>query len=247
MKFKVLASSSSGNCYLIENDKEAIVIECGVPFMEVKKAIDFDVNKIACVLLSHEHGDHAKYAREYIDSGIPVLMSRGTAEMIGADVERGIRSGYWYQHGRFNVAPFRTEHDCAEPFGFLIRHPDCGMFLFATDTQFVNFDFAEFRLNHIAIECNYEESRLDRAVEQGAIPEAVKNRIMKSHMSLETCKRFVKNNSSSSLDTVTLLHLSDGNSDERLFKEEITGVVRKETKVFVADNGLTVDLNIVPW
>ena len=46
MKLKVLGSSSAGNCYILESDTEALIIEAGLPFMEVKKALNFNVRKI---------------------------------------------------------------------------------------------------------------------------------------------------------------------------------------------------------
>lgn len=39
MRLKVLGSGSSGNCYILENENEALIIEAGLPFMEVKKAV----------------------------------------------------------------------------------------------------------------------------------------------------------------------------------------------------------------
>lgn len=65
MKFRCLGSGSSGNCYILENDSEALIIEAGIPFMTVKKALDFNISKIVGVVVSHSHGDHAKYAGEY--------------------------------------------------------------------------------------------------------------------------------------------------------------------------------------
>lgn len=53
----VLSSGSKANCYILENENEAIVIEAGLSFMEVKKAMDFQVCKIRCILCSHEHFD----------------------------------------------------------------------------------------------------------------------------------------------------------------------------------------------
>ena len=40
MKLKILGSSSEGNCYILENDKEALILEAGVSFGKVKKALD---------------------------------------------------------------------------------------------------------------------------------------------------------------------------------------------------------------
>ena len=32
MKLKALGSGSSGNCYILENESEALIIEAGLPF-----------------------------------------------------------------------------------------------------------------------------------------------------------------------------------------------------------------------
>ena len=73
MKFRCLGSGSSGNCYILENNSEALIIEAGIPFMAVKKALDFNISKIAGVVVSHSHGDHAKHVGEYEKSGISVF------------------------------------------------------------------------------------------------------------------------------------------------------------------------------
>lgn len=57
MKLSVLASGSKGNCYILNDDKDALIIEAGVSFMEVKKHLDFNVSDIRCILCSHEHFD----------------------------------------------------------------------------------------------------------------------------------------------------------------------------------------------
>jgi phosphoribosyl 1,2-cyclic phosphodiesterase len=190
--------------------------------------------------------NHAKYLHEYAKAGIPIITSAGTVEKLNLSVPEH-RSGYWYQFGGFNITPFRVEHDCAEPFGFLIMHDEIGTMLFATDTQYIRYDFSNLRLNHIMIECNYSDEIIKQNVAEGRLNESLKNRIIKSHMSLNTCKDFVINNSSSALDNVVLLHLSDGNSNEKEFKKEISRVIGTGTNVFIADKGLSVDLNIVPW
>ena len=73
MKLKVLGSGSSGNCYILENDNEALIIEAGLPFMKVKKALNFNVMKIKAVLITHIHSDHHFYWFQYARAGIPVF------------------------------------------------------------------------------------------------------------------------------------------------------------------------------
>ena len=60
MVLKVLGSSSQGNCYILENRDEALIIEAGVRFIEVKKALGFDIRKVSGCLITHQHNDHAK-------------------------------------------------------------------------------------------------------------------------------------------------------------------------------------------
>ena len=44
MELTVLASSSSGNGYILHNDNEALIIEAGVRFKEAQKALDFNTS-----------------------------------------------------------------------------------------------------------------------------------------------------------------------------------------------------------
>lgn len=73
MVLKVLGSSSQGNCYILENKNEALIIEAGVRFIEVKKALGFDIRKVSGCLITHQHNDHAKYIKAMVESGFPTL------------------------------------------------------------------------------------------------------------------------------------------------------------------------------
>ena len=46
MKMNILGSSSKGNCYVLQNDSEAIIIEAGISLAEVKKALGWDLSLI---------------------------------------------------------------------------------------------------------------------------------------------------------------------------------------------------------
>ena len=83
MELKILGSSSKGNCYLLDNGKEALMIECGIAFKNVQKAVDFDITRIKACIISHEHGDHAKHVKRCLDAMIPCYMSDGTRNALG--------------------------------------------------------------------------------------------------------------------------------------------------------------------
>lgn len=247
MNLRCLGSSSLGNCYLLESDNECLIIEAGIPFKEVKKALAFDVLKIVGVLVTHCHGDHAAHAKEFVKAGFITAMSSGTAGMLNLPACGFLHPGYWYNFGGFTVTPFDVIHDAPEPLGFIVRHQDIGTLLFATDTEYIKQNFTKLKLNHILIECNYSQKIIDGRVHSGSTDKGLRDRVLQSHVELETCKGFIEVNKTVSLDTVTLLHLSDGNSNAREFTAEIQSIVGKDVVVYVADKGVTVNLDILPF
>jgi len=248
MKLICLGSSSSGNCYLLENETECLILECGLPFKEVKKALDFNVSKLVGVVASHSHKDHFGYAAEYLKSGIPVYASEETHKSLSREYDGQviIRNGYWYQIGGFKISPFECFHD-VECLGFLIEHQEMGKLLFAIDTAFVRSNFKKLGVNHIMCEANYSEAIVEDLLSRGLIDQARVNRTFKTHMSIETCKEFVRANKTASLDSVMLLHLSNGNSNAEQFREEIQSIVGKDVRVAIADKGVEVKLDLFPW
>lgn len=242
-----LGSSSSGNGYILQNDTEALVIECGVSLMDVKKAVDFNVSKIVGCLVSHEHGDHAGHVREFLDNRINVWMSEGTLRNVKYD-ESGFlplfaESGKKFKIGGFTILPFDVKHDCAEPLGFLIKHPEIGLLLFITDSFYVPYTFAG--LTNIMIEANYRLDLLQKNIDAGRIPAALRTRTLESHMSIDTCREALLANDLSKVNNIILLHLSDGNSNANEFKEDIHLATGK--RVHVAEKGLNIKLNKHPF
>ncbi len=218
MKLTCLGSGSAGNCYLLHNKTECLVIEAGIPFKEVKKALDFNISKIVGIVVSHEHGDHAKYLHEYIKVGIPV-MAPSMGHITGALTAIS---------KPFAVRTFPLVHDvpCT---GFLIEHSEVGRLLFVTDTEYVRYRFKN--LNHIMIECNYSKDLLRESYHEN-----LQDRIKLTHMELDTCKDFIRANESHDLRTVCLMHLSDRTSNETVFQKEVQELVK--CPVYMANKGL---------
>lgn len=55
MLLRCAKTSSEGNAFAIETDKEILLIEAGVRVPEIKKMIDFRIDKVSGLLLSHGH------------------------------------------------------------------------------------------------------------------------------------------------------------------------------------------------
>ncbi len=53
----------------LDNGNEALIIEAGIRFQEVKKALDFNLRKVVGCVVTHAHNDHAKYIKAMVDSG----------------------------------------------------------------------------------------------------------------------------------------------------------------------------------
>lgn len=238
----VLNSGSSANGYVLYNDREALVLECGVSYDTCLKALKFRRGIIVGALVSHEHGDHAKYVEQYLEAAIPVYMSAGTASQLKYKKSRrpiAVEKNKVFSVGSFLVLAFATKHDCAEPVGFLIRHPEMGQIVFATDTYYLPHRFEG--LSQIMIECNYDNQIIDRNVSEGTVPAIVRDRVNQSHMSLETCVETLKANDLSGVNNIVLLHLSSKNSDPQKFK----AVVQEETGklVTIAKKGVDIPFN----
>jgi phosphoribosyl 1,2-cyclic phosphodiesterase len=240
MKLIVIGSNSQGNSYILQNEDEAIIIECGVKIADIKKALRFNLSKVKGCLISHDHLDHCKSAKEIIAAGINIHATVGTLKAIGIHGHhraRPILEEKMFAVGNFKIIPFHVKHDAEQPVGFLISHPETGVVLFVTDTYYLPNTFTG--LNNIIIEANYCQQILDERLAAGMSPEFLRNRIFKSHMSLDTCKEALKANDLSRVNNIVLIHLSDGNSCEARFQKEIAAQTGK--RVHVAKAGLVIE------
>jgi phosphoribosyl 1,2-cyclic phosphodiesterase len=247
MKLTVINSNSAGNAYILQaNDGQVLLIECGVRFDRIKQALQFNLSRVEGCLISHDHQDHCKSVRDVLGAGIQVHASCGTHKAMGTyDHHRSIKlePNRPFYLGHFQILPFDVKHDAAEPFGYLIQHPECGTVLFLTDSYYSEYVFKG--LNNIIVEANYCQSILDRRVKEGENPVFLRDRVITSHMSLATCKELLKANDLSKVNNIVLIHLSDGNSDARRFKKEVQEATGKT--VHVAEPGLSIDFNIQPF
>lgn len=227
IEIKTLASGSKGNCYHVTDGSTPILLECGIRFKEIRKALNFKTSNLAGCLVTHEHKDHCGGLNEALKAGIDCFMSPGTAEAIGIKHHRikQVKVKNQFQLGSWTILPFDVQHDVFEPFGFLLQNKAGERLLFATDTYYIRYKFKG--LTHLLIECNYSRDILDENIDSGRVHKGMKNRLIKSHFSLENVKEFLKANDLSEIQEIHLIHLSDSNSNEPLFKREIQELTGK--------------------
>lgn len=242
MRLKILASGSSGNCYLLENKEEILILEAGITFKKIQEGMNYKTGKVVGCMVTHEHKDHSKSIEQLTKNGIDVYASYGTIEASNLKENyrlKVIKSQNKLKVGGFTVLPFDAQHDAAEPLGFLIQHEDMGKLLFITDSYYCKYKFKG--LDHIMAECNYKKEILQENIEKGLVPECLKNRITKSHFELENVKEFLRNSDLSNTKNIVLIHLSSQNSNKELFSSE----VEKSTgrPVYIAKKGLEIDIS----
>lgn len=221
IEFKPIASSSAGNAYLVSDGYTQLLIEAGLRFSEIQRALKFKVSSIAGCLITHEHGDHSKASKDLMQAGVNVYMSQGTADVLKLSGHRlkPIKAHEQFTIGTWNIRPFDVEHDVEEPLGFLLINSIGEKMVFLTDTYYCRYRFKE--LNFIAVECNYSLDIVNQRVASGQLHPAQKKRLLRSHFGLEHVKDFLKANDTRKVEEIWLLHLSDGNSDAERFKREI--------------------------
>lgn len=252
MELTVIGSSSEGNAYVLQNEREALLLEAGKPFKQVLAALEGQVNKVVGCLITHEHGDHAGRINEFLKYALPVYASQGTIENAKIRTSwkpttiRQTEDGNGYLPltlGNFRVIPFATKHDAAEPLGFYIWHEETGGVLFATDTFYLPCKFKG--LNNILIECNYDPEILARRVKSGDIPATLQERVRRSHLSYYTCLDALRANDLTAVNNIVLIHISEGNGDPTAFREGIQRATHKT--VYTAKPGLKIEFNKGPF
>lgn len=236
MVVKCISSSSKGNCYILDSGEEMLILEAGVPIQQIKKAIRWRLDKVAGCLVTHKHKDHSFAVRDVLASGIRLLTIEdvlASAGCLGDPFSVIVEPNRGYAVGQYKVYVLQMAHDvpCV---GYIIMHPKLGKLLFATDTMMI--DYALPRVDHIMVEANYEDSILRKNIADGVMPEAMKPRLMRSHMELGVLRDYLASENTETVRDIILLHLSSDNSDAAHFKETIEGATGKPT--IIARSGL---------
>ena len=215
MKFTAHHSSSAANLYTVKGNASSLMIEAGLRGAAIRAALNYQMSSIRAALISHSHLDHSRGCKDIMKAGIDCYMTAETANKLKLSGHRLqiVEPLKQFAIDEWTILPFPTQHDCPGSVGFLV---ECAghKLVFITDSFYCRYKFKG--LNIIAIECNWSKETLD----PGLNPER-KKRLYKSHFNLERVLQFLSANDLSKVREIHLLHLSDGNSDEALFKREV--------------------------
>jgi len=234
IKITVVASSSAGNCYQVDDGATRLLIECGLLVSKIKKGLDFKLWAVKGCLVSHGHKDHSCSVGALAKIGIPSYMTPGTLFEIKKEASpllRKIKIGECRKIGTWRITPVPIKHDAIEPCGFVLDNQAGERCVYITDTSQLLCRVPG--ATHVMVECNFVERNLDYNVSAGMISQSMARRLRKYHMSLETLKDKFSMIVSQATREIILLHLSDRNSDADKILSSIK-TMAKHANVYIA-------------
>lgn len=219
-----LASSSSGNCALAEYGGTRLLIDAGLSYTRIQKALEqigILPDSLSAILLTHEHWDHVSGLAALMKrSGKPVYTTYGSFEGLArlSFFERLPKQNFHLFHagesfhlGDFTVRSLPVRHDAGEPVAFRLE-ADGVQFASVTDLGEVDEALvgALSGLNALLLEANHDT----RMLEMGPYPYPLKLRIAgsKGHLSNEMSAGLLCRLAGPELKAVILGHLSQTNN-----------------------------------
>lgn len=229
MKFRSLASGSTGNATVVEAGgliPFRILIDCGLGIRQLQIRLlhaGLQPHDIDAIFITHEHGDHIGCARAMaLRHRIPVWMSKGTYAAIGSPDFDGLlriaRDGKAVDLGGLELTPFTVPHDAREPLQ-LTCSDGAKKLGILTDLG----HSTTHVLNHLAgchalmLEFNHDADLL----EQSVYPDFLKRRVsgLYGHLSNFAAAQIVRDLWHPGLTHIVAAHLSVQNNRPTLVRE----------------------------
>lgn len=215
MQIEPLASSSKGNAYLIQDGMTTLLLECGIPFKELKRKSNFVVpSKIDACLVSHSHGDHSKCVKDLLRYGVTVMALQATFDELcikGHHNAKCVVNKQYLSVGTFDIMFIEMFHDVPCLGFFIYSSVTKEKLLFATDTYMIKYAIND--LNYIMIEANYDIDLVES--------DSLRKRLVNSHMSIETTIQYLNTIDLSKIKEIYLMHLSSRHSNADDFKKRV--------------------------
>ena len=229
LKLICVGSGSTGNCYLLYHGEDVLIIDCGLPFKEIKEGLMHNILGIKGVIVTHAHQDHSYSIKDFRRLHIPVFTPYEEANKKPSKVQIGDftitamplldKNMEHWQHTNGDG----SECPC---YAFLIEVDDQRI-LYVTDTKLLVWNLSKWQITHMLIGMNYIPESLSKE-------EFKTKHIVTGHMSLTAAKEIVNANLTDALDTVILCHLSKGITNRDKCIEEMSNVA-KYVRIDVAD------------
>lgn len=209
-RLNVVGSSSKGNGYLLTCNNQNLILECGMPVKDVLSRLNWRLENVVGCLVTHGHNDHVGHVKQYLDYGLPVYSNVDVVQRHKGVQE--LKPMTKYLIGGFTAIPLLVPHGDCLNYAYYIKMPDEQTLVFATDLT--QFPYKLTNIDHLLIEANYSDDIRVEALLNGAQLRSQSICHMELNKTIETIKQLGRPRS-------ILCHLSDGLSDEQMFKSRI--------------------------
>ncbi|MBN2111953.1 MBL fold metallo-hydrolase [Candidatus Woesearchaeota archaeon] len=234
MEISVIASGSNGNCCLIEDKGNSVLVDAGKSGREIMERMNFlgkHIESVNAILITHKHSDHTRGAgvlsRRF---KIPVYMTKKTSEgiMLGSFDTKIFEVGKRFRIGKMDIKPVQTSHNV----------PSCGFvfnskFGIMTDTGCVTKEMKDAvkKIEAVLLESNHD---IDMVI-KGPYPYFLKNWILSNegHLSNIDASSLLQDYSKN-LKLAILGHLSGNNNTPELAMKTFEALVKKKIEPAVA-------------
>jgi len=244
MEISALASGSSGNCFYIEEEGKAVLIDAGISCKQIVgrlAGMKKNPENVKAIFITHEHADHTRgadvFARNF---KIPIFATRKTAKncFLCSDdsLVRSIKNTETIELNGMSVEAFSKPHKAEDPVSYnVMNHKKISIITdvgFASQNIIDNVSDSDF----LCLESNHDEMML----ECGPYPYFLKKWIRGNygHLSNLQASLCVLEHASSKLKNVILSHLSRTNNTPQMAYETFNYLVKERRdlspKVFVS-------------
>ncbi len=241
VRFKILGSSSSGNCALLQTAQKTILIDAGFPGRRIKEMLareDVALEDLDAVFITHEHGDHTCGLK--VLSRLPklrVFANHATRQAIEPSLKQQpnwtlFESGSTFQFGDMHVTAFPIPHDAYDPVGFVFKCGGDDLFnplrsvAWLTDLGYIPGNIQERvrDVDVLVLEANYDSEMLESDPHR---PWSLKQRIRgrHGHLSNDAALAFIRGAQRPAWQRVYLAHLSRDCNDTALVRREFGNCV----------------------
>ncbi len=194
LKFCSFSSGSSGNCYFIQTETTAILVDAGISAKKIKEGlaqIGTEAGTLRGLLLTHEHSDHIKSASTLLKQ-LPQMelfansetLEAANLEIPGEEKVQLVKSNRAFKIGDIMVTALPVSHDAANPVGYSFSSGSHQITII-TDTGYIPGElFTEMgNADLLVLEANYDSDML----KIGRYPWFLKQRIAgdRGHLSNE--------------------------------------------------------------
>ena len=236
LRFRSLASGSSGNATLIEGSdglhRTRVLVDCGLGLRQLiaRLAVEgIGPADLDGIFITHEHGDHIGCAPMLVARyGVPLWTSAGTAQYAAfAGLESAlnlVRDGQVFAIGGLQLHPFTVPHDAREPLQLRCTDGDRVLGLMTDIGHVTGHALAALAGCHALVLESHHDVEL---LAQSRYPDFLKRRVGGQHGHLSNVQAAAALGAlhHDRLNTVVAAHLSERNNRPELVSRAFAAVL----------------------